>query len=443
MPVGAKPALEVTITLPEPPPAQASILKSPAKRKMVKAGRKFMKTSCIAVSESIIGAFQLGIPVLYAVPTSEQLDVWGYYCKLYLQPLIDRKILKANETDHTIEIKGTQQIMKGKTAWNADSLRGGNWGRVVFDEFQMMNEDAWESVGQPMLLPFNGDATFLFTPPSARTAGVSKAMDPLHASKMFRKMQQDLTGIWQCFHFTSLDNPFLPKEALDLMAKDMSADTYRKEILAEDEDFETSLLVWGAFKEERQLIDPFAIPHDWPVLVGHDFGQINEAALFFAQNNGKLVVNGVGPGDYVAFKEYLPGIKRSTHQHVEAFQAIWPRSKVVKACGGNHTTEDATRQGYTAEGWYISESRCEKPKLQLDRTINLMERNRVFVFKNLYHLREEITSCTWEVDRDGFKTGEMANKARWHLSQAMGYILSDMTPETISTNRKTITVKHW
>ena len=36
----------------------------------------------------------------------------------------------------------------------------------------------------------------------------SKADDPQHAAKLFKKAQADDSGRWETFHFKSLDNPF-------------------------------------------------------------------------------------------------------------------------------------------------------------------------------------------------------------------------------------------
>ena len=86
-----------------------------------------------------------------------------------------------------------------------------------------MDEDAWETVGAPMMLDTNGDAVFIYTPPSYRTAGVSKAKDRKYASKMFKRAQGDTTGRWAAFHFTSHDNPYRSSVALSELAQDMTA----------------------------------------------------------------------------------------------------------------------------------------------------------------------------------------------------------------------------
>ena len=85
-----------------------------------------------------------------------------------------------------------------------------------------------------MLLDNNGNATFIYTPPSLHSRSVSKARDPQHAAKLFKRAQQDKTGRWATFHFTSMDNPYISKTALGEITKDMTSLAYRQEILAED-----------------------------------------------------------------------------------------------------------------------------------------------------------------------------------------------------------------
>lgn len=147
---------------------------------------------------------------------------------------------------------GTEQRIKAKTAWNADSLRGDYADVLIMDEYQLMNEDTWGLVGAPMMLDRDGTAVFIYTPPSLKSRSVSKAIDPQHAAKLFRKAQTLQSGgstRWAAFHFTSKDNPHLSQVALDEISQDMTSIGYRMEILAEDVD-EAPGALWT-----RQIIE--------------------------------------------------------------------------------------------------------------------------------------------------------------------------------------------
>ena len=225
---------ELTVTLRKPHEKQKAFISSQAKRRIIRAGRRGGKTVGIAIPA--VTQFLDGHRVLYAAPTEDQIGSFWYEVKRALQEPIDNGIFIKNETMHYIELPGTKQRIRAKTAYNADTLRGDYADELLLDEFQLMNEDTWAIVGAPMLLDNDGNATFIYTPPSLHSRSRTKANDPQHAAKLFKKAQADTTGRWEAFHFTSMDNPYISREALDDITQDMSSLAYRMEILAEDVD---------------------------------------------------------------------------------------------------------------------------------------------------------------------------------------------------------------
>lgn len=213
---------------------QLDFLESPAKRKVIRAGRRGGKTTGVAILA--VQAFVAGRRVLYGVPTQDQADKFWYEIKTALEPSITSGQLVKNETRRLIERPGTEQRLRCKTAFNADSLRGDYADLLILDEYQLMHEGAWQDVGAPMLLDNDGDAVFIYTPPSRRTRHLSRADDPRHAAKLYAKAEADGTGRWAAFHFTSHDNPHISAAALGELAGDMTAHSIRQEIDAEDLD---------------------------------------------------------------------------------------------------------------------------------------------------------------------------------------------------------------
>lgn len=238
---------ELTVTLPRPHEKQAAFVDSKAKRIVVRAGRRGGKTVGVAIRA--VKRFLEGKRVLYAAPTQEQIDRFWVSVVRALQEPIDAGVFHKNETRHIIELAGTEQRIRAKTAWNADTLRGDYADELILDEWQLMNEDAWGVVGAPMLMDKDGDAVFIYTPPSLRNRSVSKASDPQHAAKLFKSARADESGRWAAFHFTSHDNPYIDPEAVKDMAKDMTSLAYRMEVLAEDID-EAPGALWN-----RKLIE--------------------------------------------------------------------------------------------------------------------------------------------------------------------------------------------
>ena len=278
------------VRLKTPHSRQKAFLRSKAKRKVIRAGRRGGKTTGVAILA--VEAFLQGWRVLYAAPTSEQIAQFWKEVTAALPALIDAGIFSKNETEHVIERPGTDQAIKAKTAWNADTLRGDYADLLILDEWQLMDETTWEDVGAPMLLDNNGDAVFVYTPPSVRSQALSRARDPRHAAKMFKQAlaEQEAAAAarrqphWEAFHFTSKENPYISTDALREISRDMTTLSYRQEILAEDLE-EVPGALWSIVQFDTGRVHQF--PHLTRIGVGVDpSGGIGECGI---------IVAGVGP----------------------------------------------------------------------------------------------------------------------------------------------------
>ena len=250
---------EYTVRLRKPHPKQRAFIESPAKRKIIRAGRRSGKTTGVATLA--VDKFLAGHRILYATPTAEQVDRFWFEVKRSLAEPIDAGIFYKNESRHIIELPGTEQRIRAKTAWDADSLRGDYADILIMDEWQLVNEEAWDRVGAPMLLDNDGDAVFIYTPPSLHSRSRTKARDPRHAAKMFKAAEADETGRWEAFHFTSFDNPHISKAALRDIMQDMTRMSYDQEIMAEDKEDDPRAL-W----RREEMIEAFRVTRH-PLLV--------------------------------------------------------------------------------------------------------------------------------------------------------------------------------
>jgi hypothetical protein len=219
---------------------QQNFIDSSYKRTIVRAGRRGGKT--VGVGIKACKEFLAGRRILYAAPMSEQVErFWTTVCRAF-EVAVDNGALYRNNTLHVLEIPGTETRIRAKSAWNADSLRGDYADLLILDEYQLMSEDAWELVGAPMLLDNDGDAIFIYTPPSLHSRSTSKANDPQHAAKLFAKAREEEQAAlregrptrWKTFHFSSMENPYISKDALDEITQDMTSLAYKMEILAMD-----------------------------------------------------------------------------------------------------------------------------------------------------------------------------------------------------------------
>lgn len=211
-------ATEFTIQLPKPHPKQLEFIRSPAKRKVVVAGRRGGKTT--GVSMLAVNRLLQGRRILYLAPTQDQTAAFWRNCKNYLVAPLQAGVLYKNETDHILELPNQARI-RAKTAWDANTARGDYADELILEEFSLMKSSVWDEVGAPMLLDNDGNATFIFTPQRKN-----------HAHVMYARAVSDDTGRWACWHFTSFDNPYLSPEALAEITADMTEDAYKQEILA-------------------------------------------------------------------------------------------------------------------------------------------------------------------------------------------------------------------
>ncbi|MFQ5760195.1 MAG: hypothetical protein ACE5HM_04380 [Acidiferrobacterales bacterium] len=281
-------ATEYKVRIRRPHDSQKAFLNSRAKRKMLRAGRRAGKTTVSAINATKV--FLQGLRVLYATPTSDQIGRFWFEVTRALAEPIDAGVFYKNESMRIIERSGTEQRIRAKTAWNADTLRGDFADLLILDEWQLMNEDAWELVGAPMLLDNNGDAVFIYTPPSLHSRSVTKAHDPRHASRMYQRALSDDTGRWAAFHFTSHDNPHISAEALRDITFDMTATAIRQEIEAEDVDEAPGALWTRAILDATRKRDMKDIAH---IVIGVDPpGGVTECGIVAVGigNDGDLYV---------------------------------------------------------------------------------------------------------------------------------------------------------
>jgi hypothetical protein len=163
-----------------------------------------------------------GRRVLEAAPTADQTGAFWAAIKDYFAEPIQAGYIYKNETDRLLEMpKQIGGRIRCKTAFDADTLRGDYADLLILDEYEMMKPNAWDEVGAPMLLDNDGDAVFIGT--------------PMRKNHFFHKYTQalgDMSGRWGAWSFTSHDNPYLSKAALQEITADMTEDSYKQEILA-------------------------------------------------------------------------------------------------------------------------------------------------------------------------------------------------------------------
>ncbi|MBU1800634.1 MAG: terminase family protein [Bacteroidetes bacterium] len=176
-------------------------------------------------------------------------------------------------------------------------------------------------------------------------------------------------------------------------------------------------LVYDAFDGDTCVIPRFAIPSDWPRYVGHDFGRINDAVVWYAQEPAT--------GFYYLYRTYHGG--QGITERVEDWKELSRDEPIRRRAGGSHQ-EEQIRQGYSIAGWHITQPTERHVESQVLLVNELHKKNLVYVFSDQSEYLEEKTSYAWAIDKDENYTGKIHNESQFHYMAAERYILSEFKP---------------
>jgi hypothetical protein len=183
--------------------------------------------------------------------------------------------------------------------------------------------------------------------------------------------------------------------------------------------------IYDVFKESEDIIEPFKIPEWWPHYLGMDFGTRNTAALKVRLDPTNMMV-------YITH-EYLPAA-RSVEDHVSA---IVGRGKVPIAVGGAKAEND-WRKEYARHGLPIKPPSIADVSTGIQKVYNMFAAGRVKIFNTCAITRKQIGEYSYELDERGEPTERIQNKNRYHLMDAMRYIVSQLALHVEVSGFKTV-----
>src|ERR1019366_3476211 len=185
-------------------------------------------------------------------------------------------------------------------------------------------------------------------------------------------------------------------------------------------------LIYGSFDETRHKIPRIAIPPDWPRYLGLDFGGVNTAGVFFAEERDAYHKP---TGRLFAYREYKAG-ERSAAEHCYHLMKGEPR---IPTCAGGSKSEGQWRRGFAAGGTVngvrvagIPIHGPAKPEAQsvdvgINRVFGAFALNQLVVFDDLKGFLDELQSYSYELDEP---TEKIEAKETFHLLDAVRYIIS-------------------
>ena len=180
-------------------------------------------------------------------------------------------------------------------------------------------------------------------------------------------------------------------------------------------------LIYDSFNEAICKVQRRELPDGWPRYVGHDFGPIHTAALWYAQDPGT--------GYLYLYRTYLSQEKGTAAAHVERWKELSAGESIRKRVGGAvGSADEGWREAYRLAGWPVSEPLVRDVEVGIDRVYAWHKTNRLFVFDDLLDYLAEKMSYSRKLDDSYKPTDEIRDKSRYHCLDAERYLLSDFLP---------------
>jgi hypothetical protein len=222
-------------------------------------------------------------------------------------------------------------------------------------------------------------------------------------------------------NFPSTANPRFPPAELDRARREMPRWKFRMFYLGQFE--RPAGLIYDCFDDAvggRHVIEPFAIPDDWPRYQGADFGGVNTAGLWVAQDPAPIGHDddGTPRHRFYVYAEYLTG-NRTAKEHAAAWQANQGRPKRVV---GGSKSEGQWRKEFRQAGYPIEEPDVSEVEVGINRMYGGFARDEIQVFVTCTGFREQLTTYSRVLDANGDPTEAIEEKASYHFLDAGRYI---------------------
>lgn len=295
---------------------QKPVALDPHRFRVLCCGRRWGKTT-LAIDQIKGRAAIANSRIAYIAPTYQQARDIAWEA---LKRDCAQAASKINESRLEITlVNGSLIVLRG---WEAiETLRGQFFHLIVLDEVAMYRnfQLTWQEVIRPTLTDFKGEALFISTPKGFN-----------HFYDLFNQESED--SDYKSFHFSTFDNPFIPREEIEKARREVTEDRFAQEYLA---DFrKTEGLVYKEFDREKHLIKLADFDErEWNIqstIGGEDPGYRHNAVV--------LTIKKSASGKYVVYNEWVK--KGKTDAEIADY---------VAACKHDKDYPDPENQGFAEE----------------------------------------------------------------------------------------------
>ena len=240
-------------------PWQQKVWEDKTRFKVIAAGRRTGK-SRLAASLLIVEALQADKGnVWYVAPTQQQARdiMWQTLLEL------GHSVIEASHVNN-MQIKlinGATISLKG--ADRPETMRGVALKYLVLDEYADIKPQVFEQILRPALSDLKGKALFIGTPKGRN-----------HFYDLYVLGESGNDKNWKSWHFTSLDNPLIDPEEIEVAKNSMSSFSFRQEFLASFEAAQSDL-----FKDEWiKYVDSDDLPSDGNFYIAVDLAGFEDVS---------------------------------------------------------------------------------------------------------------------------------------------------------------------
>lgn len=166
----------------------------------------------------------------------------------------------------------------------------------------------------------------------------------------------------------------------------------------------------GRIYEDFKVIPDFPIPITWPRYRGVDYGAVNTAVIWLAEDPNTHAL--------YLFLEYLRG-DMTTKQHVAEVQ----KHGEAEGTWGGSKSEEQQRRDWSDAGLAVQEPLISDVEAGIDRVNEAFKDRKLYVFQSCTGVIEEGGSYSRKLDDQGLPTNEIKDKATYHRLDALRYVL--------------------
>lgn len=209
--------------------------------------------------------------------------------------------------------------------------------------------------------------------------------------------------------FDSTDNPAFPREEFERLRGSMPR--WRFDMHYRGVYTRPAGMIYDVFDRATHTCPPFALPDTWQRYCGLDFGGVNTAAVFLAEEPGTKKL--------YCYRTYHHG-GRTGKEHGTALLA---GEAMIPFCVGGSPSEGQWRQEFRMGGLPVNAPDIKEVEIGIDRVYGTMKRGELIIFDTLTELLGEIESYSRPVDDAGNVLPGIVNKAMYHNLDALRYIV--------------------